>query len=129
MFPAFLKTMSITTGIIWALIALPLYYLAEPIIVWGVFVGFLLSAVCFTAGFYAVCRSFQRSFRALMITVFGGMLVRLFLIGAIFMLLVNLTSLHVTSFLASLLGFYVVYLAIELYFVNNKLHRREERVK
>jgi hypothetical protein len=129
MFLTFLKTMSITTGIIWALIALPLYYLAEPIIVWGVFVGFLLSAVCFTAGFYAVCRSFQRSFRALMITVFGGMLVRLFLIGTIFILLVNLTSLHVTSFLAALLGFYVVYLAIELYFVNNKLYRREERVK
>jgi hypothetical protein len=127
MFPAFLKTMSITTGVAWGLIAIPLYFWAEPVIVWGVLIGCLLAAICFTAGFYAVCRSFQRSFRVLMITVFGGMLARLVLIGAIFILLVNLTSLHVTSFLLSLLGFYVVYLVIELYFVNNKLHPQEER--
>ena len=127
MFPAFLKTMSITTGVAWGLLAAPLYFWAEPVIVWGVLVGCLLAAICFTTGFYAVCRSFQRSFRALMITVFGGMLARLVLIGAIFILLVNLTSLHVTSFLVSLLGFYVVYLVIELYFVNKKLRLQEER--
>jgi hypothetical protein len=126
MFPTFLKIMGITTGIAWGLIAVPLYYLANPVIVWGVFVGCILSATCFTAGFYAICHSFQRSFRVLMITIFGGMLARLVLIGAIFILLVNLTALHITSFLVSLLGFYIVYLVIELHFVHNKLHRREE---
>jgi hypothetical protein len=127
MFPAFLKTISIITGVAWGLIAIPLYFWAEPVIVWGVLVGCLLAASCFTAGFYALCRSFRRSFRVLMITVFGGMLARLVLIGAIFILLVKLTSLHVTSFLLSLLGFYVVYLIIELYFVNKKFHPQEER--
>jgi hypothetical protein len=129
MFPAFLKMIGITTGIAWGLIAIPLYYMANPVIVWGVFVGCLLSATCFAAGFYAICYSFQRSFRVLMITIFGGMLARLVSIGTIFILLVNLTSLHVTSFLVSLLGFYVVYLIIELHFVHSKLHRQEERSK
>jgi uncharacterized membrane protein YbhN (UPF0104 family) len=129
MFPAFLKMMGITTGIAWGLIVVPLYYLANPVIVWGALVGCILSAACFTAGFYTICRSFQRSFRVLMITIFGGMLARLVLIGTIFILLVNLTPLHVTSFLVSLLGFYVVYLIIELHFVHSKLHRREERSK
>jgi hypothetical protein len=129
MFPTFLKIIGITTGIAWGLIAVPLYYLATPVIVWGVLVGCLLSAICFTAGFYAICHSFQRSFRVLMITLFGGMLARLVLIGTIFILLVNLTSLHVTSFLVSLLGFYVVYLVIELHFVHSKLHHQEERSK
>jgi hypothetical protein len=129
MFLAFLKVMSITTGIAWGLIAILLYYLANPVIVWGALVGWLLSAACFTTGFYAICRSFQQSFRVLMITIFGGMLARLVLIGAIFVLLVNLTSLHVTSFLVSLLGFYVVYLIIELHFVNSKLHCREKHSK
>jgi hypothetical protein len=129
MFLAFLKMMSVTTGIAWGLIAILLYYLANPVIVWGVLVGWLLSATCFTTGFYAICRSFQRSFRVLMITIFGGMLARLVFIGAIFILLVNLTSLHVTSFLVSLLGFYVVYLIIELHFVHSKLHRWEKHSK
>ena len=127
MFPAFLKMMGITTGIAWGVMAIPLYYLAEPVIVWGILAGCILAVFCFTTGFYAVCRSFQRSFRTLMITIFGGMLVRLVLIGVMFILLVNLTSLHVVSFLVSLLGFYVVYLTIELYFVNSRLHPREER--
>jgi hypothetical protein len=127
MFSAFLKMMGITTGIAWGAIALPLYFLARPVIVWGVVAGCILAAFCFTAGFYAVCHTFQRSFSTLMIAIFGGMLARLILIGAIFILLINLTSLHVTSFLVSLLGFYVVYLIIELYFVNSRLHRREER--
>jgi hypothetical protein len=127
MFPAFLKTMSITTGVAWGLIAIPLYVWAEPVIIWGVLVGCLLAAICFTTGFYAVYRAFQRSFRVLMITVFGGMLARLVFIGVIFILLVNLTSLHVMSFLLSLLGFYVVYLVIELHFVNKRLHPQEER--
>ena len=129
MFLAFLKVMSIITGIAWGLIAILLYYLANPVIVWGVLVGWILSATCFTTGFYAICHSFQRSFRVLTITIFGGMLARLVFIGAIFILLVNLTSLHVTSFLVSLLGFYVVYLIIELHFVNSKLHRREKHSK
>ena len=125
-FLAFLKTMGITTGIAWGLLALPLYFLAEPMIVWGVLVGCILSALCFTTGFYTVCRSFRRSFQALIITVFGGMLARLLFIGVIFVLIVTLTSLHVVSFLSSLLGFYTLYLVIELYFVNNRLRSQED---
>jgi hypothetical protein len=120
-FLAFLKTIGITTGIAWCLLALPLYLLAEPMVVWGVLAGCILSALCFTVGFYTVCRSFRRSFQTLMITVFGGMLVRLLFIGAIFVLIITRTPLHVVGFLSSLLGFYTLYLVIELYFVYNRL--------
>jgi len=106
--------------------ALPLYFLAEPMIVWGSLLGWVLSAICFTAGFYAVCRAFHRSFRVLMITVFGGMLARLLFVGVAFVLLMTLTSLHVVSFLSSLLGFYMLYLVIELHFINSRLQSREE---
>jgi hypothetical protein len=56
-----------------------------------------------------------------MITVFGGMLARLLFIGAMFVLIVIRTPLHPVSFLSSLLGFYTLYLVIELYFVHNRL--------
>jgi hypothetical protein len=129
MFLAFLKTIGITTGIAWGCMALPLYFLAEPAIVWGSLLGWMLSAVCFTAGFYALCRAFHRSFRTLMIAVFGGMLARLLFVGAAFILLLTLTSLHVVSFLSSLLGFYVLYLIIELHFINSRLQSREGRLR
>jgi hypothetical protein len=125
-FFAFLKTIGVTTGVAWGLLALPLYFLADPMIVWGALVGCILSALCFTAGFYTVCRSFQLSLQTLMITVFGGMLARLLFIGVIFVLIVTLTPLHPVSFLSSLLGFYTLYLVIELYFVNNRLRSQED---
>jgi hypothetical protein len=126
MFYNFLKIICITTGVIWGLLALPLYFLGEPMIVWGALAGCLLSALCFTIGFYAVCRAFHQSLRTLMIAVFGGMLARLLFIGAIFVLIVTLTPLHPVSFLSSLLGFYTLYLVIELYFVNNRLRTQED---
>jgi len=121
MFAIFLKTIGIITLLVWGCMALPLYFYAEPMMIWGVVAGWLVSALCFTTGYYAVCRSFQRSSRALMISLFGGMLARLVFIGVVVLLLVQLTSLHVVSLLSSLLGFYVVYLIIELYFVHNRL--------
>ena len=126
MFTIFLKTIGISTLLAWGCIALPLYFYADAMMVWGVVAGCLVAALCFTTGFYAVCRSFHRSSRALMLSLFGGMLVRLVFIGVVVVLLVQLTSLHVVSLLTSLLGFYVVYLIIELYFVHNRLQSREE---
>jgi hypothetical protein len=124
-FLTFVKILSIATGVVWVLLAPPLYFLAEPTIVWSVVGGCILSVVCFTVGFYAVCRTFHGSFQALMMAVFGGMLARLLFIGIIFVLVVTRTSLHVVSFLASLLGFYTLYLTIELYFVKTRLQSRE----
>jgi hypothetical protein len=120
-----LKIAGIITGIVWILIAIPLYLFAETQMIWGVIVGFLLAAFCFTAGFYAVYRSFHASFNSLMIAVFGGMLARLVLIGAVFLLVVWWTTLHVVSFVSSLLGFYVLYMVIELYFVKQRLAKGE----
>ena len=128
MFLAFIKIVAITTGIVWGLMALPLYWFAEPTITWAAVVGCLLSALCYTAGFYAVCRSIHDSNQTLMLMVVGGMVARLLFIGAMVVLVVTLTSLHVASFLGSLLGFYIVYLAIELYVIKTRYHSWEGSV-
>jgi hypothetical protein len=125
MFQSFLKIMGIATGIAWGLLAVPLYFLAESRVVWGMVVGWGVAALCFSAGFYALCRYFRHSLEALMITVFGGMLARLLFIGTVFVLLAKLTTIHRVSFVSSLMGFYVLYLIIELYFVNTRLQSQE----
>ena len=60
-----------------------------------------------------------------MVAVFGGMLVRLLFIGTAFILIVTLTKLHMSILLFSLLGFYVLCLAVELYLINSKSQPRE----
>jgi len=91
-----------------------------------ILIGCLLPIVCFIPGFYAVSWAFNRSFRPFMIAVFGGMLIRLLFIGTAFIFIVTLAKVHMASFLFSLVGFYTLCLVVELYFINSKLHHREE---
>ena len=126
MFVDFLKMLGITLAIIWVLLIPLLYFFAHAMLIREVLIGCLLPVVCFVLGFYAVAWAVHRPLRPFMIAVFGGMLVRLLLIGATFVLLVKLAQFHVSSLLFSLIGFYTLCLVVELYFVNNRIRYREE---
>ena len=125
MFFNFLKTLSITLGIAWILLIPVLYFLAQSIFLKEILMGCFLPVLCFIPGFYAVSWTVYRPLRHFMIAVFGGMLIRLFLIGTTFILIVTLTQLHVSSLLFSLVGFYTLCLVVELCFVNSTLQHRE----
>jgi hypothetical protein len=88
-----------------------------------ILIGCLLSVVCFVPGFYAISWAVNRPFRPFLIAVFGGMLARLLFIGVAFILIATLTELHIVSLLFSLVGFYTLCLAVELYFINSEQHR------
>ena len=118
LFSAFLKIVGIVTGIIWCLLVIPLYFFAESDIVWSIFSGFLLPFVCLVFGFYAIHKNFRRSMRSFMIAVLGGMLVRLLFIGVMFVIVIKITNLNILAFTLSLFGFYVLYMALELIFIN-----------
>jgi len=126
MFIDFLKILGITLGIAWSVLIPLLYFLAQAVLIKEVLIGCLLPVVCFILGFYAVSLAVHRPLRPFMIAVFGGMLVRLLVIGITFILLVKLAQLHVSSLLFSLIGFYTLCLVVELYFVNNRIRYREE---
>jgi hypothetical protein len=126
MFLDFLRTLGITLIIVWVLLASLLYFLPKPMLFKEILIGCLLPVVCFIPGFYAVSWAFNRPFRPFIIAVFGGMLIRLLFIGTAFILIMTLTKLHMSSLLFSLVGFYTLCLVVELYFINSKLHRREE---
>lgn len=126
MFIDFLKILGITLGIVWVLLLPLLYFLAQSVLIREVLIGCFLPVVCFVLGFYAVSWAVDRPLRPFMIAVFGGMLVRLLLISTIFILLVKLTQVHVSSLLFSLIGFYTLCLVVELYFVNSRIRYREE---
>jgi hypothetical protein len=125
MFADFLKLFVITTAIAWILLAFPLYWLGDPMVVWGTLVGWALPTLCFVAGFYTIYRTFHLPLQKLMIAFFGGMVVRLLFIGTVLVIILKLTQLPLISVIASLFGFYVLYLILELYFVNSRLHQVE----
>jgi len=126
MFLNFLKILGIVLGIAWILLLSSLYFLAKFILFKEILIGCLLPVMCFIPGFYAVSWAVNRPFRPFIIAVFGGMLVRLLFIGTAFMLLAIFTQLHISSLLLSLIGFYTLCLAVELYFINSNAQRREE---
>jgi len=126
MFLDFLKILGTILSIVWILLISSLYFFAKSIFFKEIFIGCLLPVVCFIPGFFAVSWAFNRPFRPFMIAVFGGMLVRLLFISTVFILIVSLTKLHMPSLLFSLIGFYTLCLAVELYFINHNIQRREE---
>lgn len=126
LFHDFMKGFLLVTAAAWVLLAIPLYYLGEAKIWWGAIVGCFLPALCFVVGFYTMCRNLHRPFNKLMVAFFGGMLARMLFIGLAFVLILLLTQLHVASLLTSLFGFYFLYLALELYFVNGRFKRMKE---
>ncbi len=126
MFLDFLKMLGTILSIVWVLLISSLYFFAKSILIKEIFIGCLLPVVCFIPGFYAVSWAFSRPFRPFMISVFGGMLVRLLFISTVFILIVSLTKLHMSSLLFSLIGFYTLCLVVELYFINHNIQRREE---
>src|SRR5712692_2880765 len=116
MFFNFLKMLGITLSIVWILLLSVLYFLAQSMLLKEILIGCFLPVVCFIPGFYAVSWAVHRPFRPFMIAVFGGMLIRLLLIGTTFIFIVTLTQLHVSSLLFSLVGFYTLCLVVELCF-------------
>jgi hypothetical protein len=126
MFFNFLKILGIILGIVWILLLSSLYFLAEFLLFKEILIGCLLPVICFIPGFYAVSWAVHQPLRPFIIAVFGGMLVRLLFIGTAFILLTLFTQLHISSLLLSLLGFYTICLAVELYFINSNAQRREE---
>src|SRR5574341_1518800 len=126
MFIDFLKILGITLGITWVLLIPLFYFLTQSVLIREVLIGCFLPVVCFILGFYAVSWAVHRPLCPFMIAVFGGMLVRLLVIGTIFILLVKLAQFHVPSLLFSLIGFYTLCLVVELYFVNSRIRYREE---
>ena len=117
MFNRFLKVAGLATILAWLLLAPLLLVLSTPEALWWAFVGCVPSALCFIYEFYTVSRADRHDLTSFMQTFLGGMVVRMLVVGVILFLLIKFTNVHLTSFVFSLFGFYLLYLVIELYFV------------
>lgn len=99
--------------------AVPLYRAAGPRVAGGVIFGSLAAAA--GAGIWLVCWGLSRwrGQKAFLGFLFGGILVRLTLLGAATVAVLATGALHLPSFIASLFIYYIVFQIMEIRLVRH----------
>ncbi len=108
------------------LAAYPLARYAPGEVITGVLLGAALSTVNVLLGYLAVEYSFEKSYGVFLRTVFGGMGLRLLLMLAALAALIALANVHAMALTMSLLGFYVIYLVLEILFLQRKVMAKSQ---
>ena len=117
MFNRFLKVAGMATVLAWLLLAPLLLVFATAEVLWWAAAGCVPSALFFVYEFYTLSKADRQDLTSFMQAFLGGMVVRMLVVGVVLFLLIRFTNVHLTSFVFSLFGFYLLYLVIELYFV------------
>lgn len=125
MFLDFLKLLGLSLSVVWLLLFGWGYIFGHSVLQREIIIGCLLPVACFIPGFYAVSKTVEGSWKTFLVAVFGGMLIRLVCIATVFILMVMRTQFHVSTLLFSLMGFYILCLIVELYFVGRRISYKE----
>jgi hypothetical protein len=83
--------------------------------------GCLLSTLNALAGFVTIEIAFGKSYTAFLKAVLGGMAVRMLLALGALMILIAVYHLHTVALTVSLLGFYMIYLVLEILYLQKKV--------
>ncbi len=108
------------------LAAYPMARYASGEVVTGALLGAALSTVNVLLGYLAVEYSFEKSYTVFLRTVFGGMGLRLLLMLGAMVALIVLGNVHAMALTVSLLGFYVIYLVLEIVFLQRKVMAKSQ---
>jgi hypothetical protein len=116
----------ITLGVGLSVAMVVLFMSGDRELVVPVVVGAALSTVNVLAGFFAVEYSLERSYTTMLKAVLGGMGIRLVVMLGIFILLVKVVGLHAAALVVSLLSFYVVYLVLEVLYIQERVSHKSK---
>lgn len=87
-------------------------------------VGAMLSAANVLAGFIAIEYSFDKSHATFLKAVLGGMGIRLIVMLGLIVLLIRAASLSAAPLVISVLAFYVMFLVLEVLYIQRKVSQR-----
>jgi len=113
-------TVLVTAGIV----AYPLLKFSSREVVIAAATGCLLSVVNGMAGWLTVEYAFEKSNATFLKAVLGGMGVRMIVLLGMFYLLIKVFSLHTVALTVSLLGFYILFLTLEVLCIQRKVEVR-----
>jgi len=87
--------------------------------------GYVLGLLNAIAGYYLNTMALNKSIKSFMVLVFGGMGLRMIFIAIVILCLLYFAGLDEVSLVASVFGFYILFVIIELY----HLHKRQMEIK
>jgi hypothetical protein len=96
----------------------------SPDIMRAVVVGAVLSTLNVMSGFFAIEYTLDKSYTTFLKAVLGGMGVRMGVMLGIIALLIKFGGLHIVGLVVSVLSFYVVYLALEIFYIQKRLSHK-----
>ena len=109
-----------------ALAAYPLFAHGSADVIRAVAAGAILSLVNVLAGYAAIEYSFDKSYTTFLKAVLGGMGVRLLVMLGCFVVLIEVLRFRVLPLVGSLFSFYLIYLILEVMFIQKKMKKRVE---
>ena len=98
----------------------PLIRLGTMEVILAASAGALLMTLNVLAGFLAIEYSIQKSFTTFLKFVLGGMLIRMLVLAAVLVILISVFSIHVAAFLTSIGIFYILFLTLEIMYIQEK---------
>ena len=119
--PRFPRQVFVTLIVLGGLSAYPLFRYASRDIMEATIAGALLSTLNALAGFLAIEYSFNKSYTTFLKAVLGGMGIRMAVMLGVMVVLIKLYQFHVVSLVVSMLGLYMVYLVLEILYIQKKL--------
>jgi len=117
----FPKRVAVVVLVAAAVLTYPLLRFASPAVTVAVVAGAVMSTLNALLGFFAIEYAFGKSYTTFLKVVIGGMGVRMLVMLG--MMLVLILAFHVQSLplTLSMLVFYMVYLALEVLFIQSKV--------
>ncbi len=104
---------------------------AYPLVKYGtsevreaVLIGALITTLNVLAGYAAIEYSYGKSMTTFLQYVLGGMGIRMFALGAVLVLLIRVFGFHTEPLVWSIVCFYVLFLALEISFIQKKFTHR-----
>ncbi len=82
--------------------------------------GFILSTLNFLLGFLSIHFGFEKSDKIFLIIVFGGLVIRLFLVLILIVVALEFLFVRLNSFIFTTFIFYFYYLIVEIFILNQK---------
>lgn len=97
-----------------------------PGIMTAVVTGAVLSTANVMAGFFAIEYTLDKSYTTFLKAVLGGMGIRMAAMLGVLVLLVKFAGLHTVALVISVLSFYVVYLVLEILYIQKRVSHKNQ---
>jgi len=117
----FPRKIAVVLTIVTLVLVYPLAVHASEDVILATVAGAVLSTINVLLGYLAIEYSFQKSYTTFLKTVLGGMGARMLLILGAMVFLILQYRMNAVALMISMFGFYVIFLVLEVLFIQKKV--------